>query len=419
MHFKHSSSALASLVMIGSLSACSIMPKHTESTSAEALIAKNLQESLNRIERTQTELAQAGGLEQAKSGISSQVYFDNQSVSFQWYGDAYTAVQKLADQRGYKFFSSGVKLPLPIAIDVKNISYTALLQRIQTQIGYRASIDVNHTRHEISLRYTQPNARGADHLANIQTSGQSYAAAKPVFVATSASNSQPQKFEQASNPLQVFRSGGGKSQTLNVAVNQIIPTGWKAEINAAIQEKYKTQRFTWEGNDWWPQVLNKTLQSTTIRYTTDTVNKRILFTDPKLKVVANTPNIPSDKLAKPTTNTLVTHPVSTGLVTKPITGTLVKSVEIGREWVARSGTTLKESITDWASHATCVRGGSWIVMWPTNVDYGIAAPVTMKGSFEEAIVKMFDLYSAAEKPLYVLANRNQCTIAVDDKPQKL
>jgi len=415
MHLKHIR-AISSLVVAGSLSACSITPHFTEKTSAESLIAKNLQDSLGRIEKTQAELVQAGGIEQARTGLSSQIYLDNQSVNFEWYGDASTALQKLANQRGYGFHSSGVKLPLPVAINVKNISYTALLQRLQTQIGYRASVDIDHNRREISLRYTQPNARGADSVSTLQITGQPYAGAKPLI----SGNAVPSTPTGVSyNPLREFSHGGAKSQSLEVAVRQIIPVGWKADISEPVLKKYKAQRFSWEGNDWWPKVLDRTLQGTSIKTAIESSTKRVVLTDATLTAppMISSKSSLIKEATVPTMGLLSnSKPVVLSKVNKA-PGILLSSVPVGQEWVAKSGTTLKESITDWASHAKCARGGSWIVMWPTSVDYGIEAPVTFKGNFEEAIVKMFDLYSAAEKPLYVLANRNQCLIAVDDKPQ--
>lgn len=103
-------------------------------------------------------------------------------------------------------------------------------------------------------------------------------------------------------------------------------------------------------------------------------------------------------------------------VTRPLTGTPVTVVASGPEWKAVAGSTLKESLTDWAGKADCSGGGHWVVIWQTSTDYRIDAPLVFKGNFESALVQVFDLYKKADKPLFAEASRLQCLVSVTDKP---
>ncbi|EDR1499670.1 hypothetical protein GVA62_003480 [Salmonella enterica] len=121
-------------------------------------------------------------------------------------------------------------------------------------------------------------------------------------------------------------------------------------------------------------------------------------------------------VATPSTVTTVKPATATAAVAKPITGTPVTVVASGPEWKAVAGSTLKESLTDWAGKADCSSGGHWVVIWQTSTDYRIDAPLVFKGNFESALVQVFDLYKKADKPLFAEASRLQCLVSVTDKP---
>ncbi|EAP9192595.1 hypothetical protein ES790_15675 [Salmonella enterica] len=135
------------------------------------------------------------------------------------------------------------------------------------------------------------------------------------------------------------------------------------------------------------------------------------------------PSSPSPVVPQPRVNTPAPSAVATvkpatvtGAVAKPLTGTPVTVVASGPEWKAVAGSTLKESLTDWAGKADCSGGGHWVVIWQTSTDYRIDAPLIFKGNFESALVQVFDLYKKADKPLFAEASRLQCLVSVTDKP---
>ncbi|EKS6154231.1 TcpQ domain-containing protein [Salmonella enterica] len=135
------------------------------------------------------------------------------------------------------------------------------------------------------------------------------------------------------------------------------------------------------------------------------------------------PSSPSPVVSQPRVDTptpsavaTVKPPTGSVAVAKPLTGTPVTVVASGPEWKAVAGSTLKESLTDWAGKADCASGGHWVVIWQTSTDYRIDAPLVFKGNFESALVQVFDLYKKADKPLFAEASRLQCLVSVADKP---
>ncbi|EAX5602955.1 hypothetical protein BBY57_18595 [Salmonella enterica] len=130
------------------------------------------------------------------------------------------------------------------------------------------------------------------------------------------------------------------------------------------------------------------------------------------------PVVPQPRVNTPAPSAVATVKPATGsvAVAKPLTGTPVTVVASGPEWKAVAGSTLKESLTDWAGKADCSSGGHWVVIWQTSTDYRIDAPLVFKGNFESALVQVFDLYKKADKPLFAEASRLQCLVSVTDKP---
>lgn len=119
---------------------------------------------------------------------------------------------------------------------------------------------------------------------------------------------------------------------------------------------------------------------------------------------------------RPVTSLPPAPPVSSQTATSYIPGTPVTPLPVGQTWRAEPGSTLKETLTGWASKATCSNGGNWVVIWPVSLDYRIDAPLVFHGNFESVLVQVFDLYRKAEKPLFAEANRIQCLISVSDTP---
>ncbi|CBJ48262.1 DotD/TraH family lipoprotein [Erwinia amylovora] len=65
---------------------------------------------------------------------------DSDRVTFSWNGDAVELLNALARARGQGFSYTGVRLPLPIDIEVQGATYANVLRMIQMQTSWRATL---------------------------------------------------------------------------------------------------------------------------------------------------------------------------------------------------------------------------------------------------------------------------------------
>lgn len=147
------------------ISGCSVQQGMHESSSTSK-INKSIEDAIAAIQKTQIELYQYGAISQKKHGITGSIYSDRIKIDANWNGDAAELLKKMADQRHYSFRIIGNKLPLPVTVKVDGTSYNEVLELIQVQIGYAASIIVNNNRREMQLQYgiTQINSVYGSHI---------------------------------------------------------------------------------------------------------------------------------------------------------------------------------------------------------------------------------------------------------------
>lgn len=261
-----------------------------------------------------------------------------------------------------------------------------------------------------------------------------------------------------------IRQGLGQGE-LTSALKQIAPVGWDVVLSSDIAATAKGKTFRWQGGDRWTHVLDTLLQSqqwvalvnwqhhsisvakrpgevgaphkavgteaATAPMKTDTGTSAPIMPS----VVAATPvtlataaQTPPPKVTTEKTSTvgstsaasILVPPVTPSTSTPPAVftpGPTIITPPMGKAWSATVGSTLRESVTRWAQEAPCQSSGQWVVIWPTRLDYRIDAQLTFHGPFEDVLSQLFELYRQADKPLFVAANRLQCLVHVDDKPQ--
>lgn len=61
-------------------------------------------------------------------------------VSFDWDGDAVELLAELARARGLQFNFSGVRLPLPVTLHVRSMTYNNVLRLVESQTAWRATL---------------------------------------------------------------------------------------------------------------------------------------------------------------------------------------------------------------------------------------------------------------------------------------
>jgi len=65
---------------------------------------------------------------------------DSDRVTLSWNGDAVELLSALARARGLAFSYAGIRLPLPVDIEVQDMTYANLLRLIEMQTAWRATL---------------------------------------------------------------------------------------------------------------------------------------------------------------------------------------------------------------------------------------------------------------------------------------
>ncbi|WP_321959538.1 DotD/TraH family lipoprotein [Burkholderia cenocepacia] len=144
---------LAGLLIGLALTGCATPPK---TDNAQVEIDRQILDASQKIQSAQADLYQAGALNQATTKLPVLIVDDQHRVTLSWQGDALQLLNKLAHDRGLAFSFMGVRMPLPVNIDVKDASYDAVMQMVRAQIGYRA--DVTQYPSKLVLQYNRPQS---------------------------------------------------------------------------------------------------------------------------------------------------------------------------------------------------------------------------------------------------------------------
>lgn len=81
-----------------------------------------------------------GDISEASSLPVAAIRADSDRVTFSWNGDAVELLSSLARARGQSFSYIGVRLPLPVDIEVQDVTYANVLRMIQMQTAWRATL---------------------------------------------------------------------------------------------------------------------------------------------------------------------------------------------------------------------------------------------------------------------------------------
>lgn len=140
---------LAALVIAG----CAHQPANEDEKNIQQSVDEQIMDAAKKIQAAQSDLYQAGAIGQvtAKPPV---VLSQGDLITLSWQGDAIQLLEQLARDRGMVFTTVGVKLPLPVNIDVQDSSYEDLMRLISSQVGYRATI--SEYNNQLTLRYNQP-----------------------------------------------------------------------------------------------------------------------------------------------------------------------------------------------------------------------------------------------------------------------
>ena len=107
--------------------------------ATETTVAPSRSES-PRVAQQLQQLWMEGDLNVSTPLPVTTVRADSDRVSFSWNGDAVELLRALARARGQMFIYVGVRLPLPVDIEVQNVTYANVLRIIEMQIAWRATL---------------------------------------------------------------------------------------------------------------------------------------------------------------------------------------------------------------------------------------------------------------------------------------
>lgn len=125
-----------------------------KSNDAQTEIDRLILDSARTIQAAQADLYRAAALNKPAQPTAARISDDRQPLTFVWKGDAYNLVQVLANERGFRFVVEGLRLPLPLNMDVKDQPFTVVLDQIRSQVGYRAHLNAHSG--ALTLRYNRP-----------------------------------------------------------------------------------------------------------------------------------------------------------------------------------------------------------------------------------------------------------------------
>lgn len=208
----------------------------------------------------------------------------------------------------------------------------------------------------------------------------------PAARATTPAPARPPLRYTGSSPGVPALTGRGEAATLRQAVSRILPIGWQQRYAPDLKPD-RPRPLRWDGNDQWPQVLNKTLHPRGLVAQIDWADRRVSVS--------------------PLPLTPATHPLLPAAL--PPAPPAV--------WQIAAGSTLKDALFSWAAAAHCNAPGvtGWTVAWVTPVNYRVDAPLRFTGTFRTALNGLFTLYGTASVPLYAGLREEQCVVNVDDR----
>ncbi|ENV52439.1 IncI1 plasmid conjugative transfer protein TraH [Acinetobacter junii CIP 107470 = MTCC 11364] len=131
------------------LQGCATTQKNTDQVN----IDQEILNATHKIMRAQATLYNASALNNARMTLPYWIDGD-QPVTVTWYGDAQELFTSFAKARNKQFVETGVKQPLPVALDVRDTKYSTIITLLQSQLGYRATIIEDET--TIKLQYNPP-----------------------------------------------------------------------------------------------------------------------------------------------------------------------------------------------------------------------------------------------------------------------
>lgn len=280
-------------------------------------------------------------------------------------------------------------------------------------IDAREFVDAQINRNQPLIELAQKNLQLANSIASPVSSPPvaSHPGIKPVIpYATGRLRGLPNIISSGSPEPFTLVSVRRQNLQLDPILTSIVPPDWSVIIATDLKRDFR-QRISLVANDQWPHVLNDLLQQ----------HGWVALIDWPIKEVSVAYRTPAFTPTPSSESRLVGNNVATTSVKQsppPTTPAVIPTpMPAPIIWRIESGTTLKDTIFNWAASERCNTPGvnHWTVVWLTPVNYRIDAPLRFTGDFRAALNGLFTLYGSAKVPLYAGVRSAQCVISIDDK----
>lgn len=149
---------LPGMLVIALLSGCQAWTPTTPAPASAPADRYGAASSVAVARHAQYQMWNNGVWSGSKAAASSMEIIRSNSagVSFDWEGDGVELLAELARARGLQFNYSGVRLPLPVTLHVRGMTYSNVLRVIEAQTAWRATL------HQypglLQLNFMQPEA---------------------------------------------------------------------------------------------------------------------------------------------------------------------------------------------------------------------------------------------------------------------
>lgn len=140
------------------LSGCQTPPPSQVSCTPAPPLPASTQKQIQNLQLHNQLLQQSGAINTKAFSLPATLTANSQRVTIQWDGDAVELLSTLARQRGLEFVYTGVRLPLPVDVNVKDMTFENLLSLLRVQIGWRAKLVQDGV--ELRLYFTVPDKGG-------------------------------------------------------------------------------------------------------------------------------------------------------------------------------------------------------------------------------------------------------------------
>jgi defect-in-organelle-trafficking protein DotD len=143
------------LLACGVLAACATRGARNSAT-ADPEVDQQILEAAQKIQSAQNHLFRSGALNRPMTQVAASINDGEQRVTLTWKGDAQQLLIRLAKDRGLNFTQMGIRMPLPVVINVHDEPFAEVIEQIRAQVGYRAVVD--ESRGALVLLYNRPQS---------------------------------------------------------------------------------------------------------------------------------------------------------------------------------------------------------------------------------------------------------------------